>query len=232
MRIVPLGHARVGVTEVRRDHRQRCPGLQQVRGIRVAQNVEAGRRINPGPVTRLALPLFLPSLYLLSLIRVPVITTTPNELCVELHDRMPDFSQAEHVKRTCYWDTPFQGADCSPRVPLEVFDGQAQVDGMRLVISVCATAALAACTVEQPTPDYAAAAGRLDRERADIARPLGATTYTLDRSRLLDQPGGRTVPCPKRLNSFLASHSGRTVRSTCAVSRREQSVRSGSGHCS
>jgi hypothetical protein len=54
---------------------------------------------------------------------------------------------------------------------------------------VCATVALAACAVEQPAPDYAAAAARLDQERAEIALPLGATAYTLDRSRLLDQPG-------------------------------------------
>jgi hypothetical protein len=54
---------------------------------------------------------------------------------------------------------------------------------------VCATAALAACAAEQPAPDYGAAAARLDQARAEIAPPLGATTYTLDRRRLLDQPG-------------------------------------------
>jgi hypothetical protein len=58
------------------------------------------------------------------------------------------------------------------------------------VILVCATAALAACAGQQAAPDYAASADRLDRGRAKIAPPLGATTYTLDRSRLLDQPGG------------------------------------------
>lgn len=57
------------------------------------------------------------------------------------------------------------------------------------VIIVCATAALAACAAEQPAPDYAAAAARLDQARAEILAPLGATTYTLDRQRLLDQPG-------------------------------------------
>jgi hypothetical protein len=44
MGVVPLGHARVGVAKVSRDHRQWCPGLQQVRGIGVAQNVEAMER--------------------------------------------------------------------------------------------------------------------------------------------------------------------------------------------
>jgi hypothetical protein len=61
---------------------------------------------------------------------------------------------------------------------------------MRRVILVCATAALAACAAQQTAPGYAATAGRLDQERAEIAPPLGATTYTLDGSRLLDQPGG------------------------------------------
>ena len=55
---------------------------------------------------------------------------------------------------------------------------------------VCATAALAACAAEQPAPDLVAAAARLDQARAEIAPPLGATTYTLDRRRLLDLPGG------------------------------------------
>lgn len=54
---------------------------------------------------------------------------------------------------------------------------------------VCATAALAACIAEQPAPDYAAAAARLDQARTEIAPPLGARTYTLDHRRLLDQPG-------------------------------------------
>jgi hypothetical protein len=61
---------------------------------------------------------------------------------------------------------------------------------MRRVISLCVMAALAACAAQQPAPDYAATVGRLDRARAEIAPPLGATTYTLDRRRLLDQPGG------------------------------------------
>ena len=54
MGIVSLGHSGVGVTEVRRDHRQRCPGLQQVRGIGVAQYVEARRRVDPGATASLA----------------------------------------------------------------------------------------------------------------------------------------------------------------------------------
>jgi len=73
--------------------------------------------------------------------------------------------------------------------PLEVVDGRPQLDNMRQAIMVCATVALAACAAAQPAPDYAAIAARLDRARAEIAPPLGATTYTLDRRRLLDQPG-------------------------------------------
>jgi hypothetical protein len=58
---------------------------------------------------------------------------------------------------------------------------------MRLVAIVCATAALAACAT--PGSDYAGVAAALDQTRAEIAPPLGATTYTLDSRRLLDQPG-------------------------------------------
>jgi hypothetical protein len=54
MGVVPLGHTRVGVAKVSRDHRQWCPGLQQVRGIRVAQNMEARWRIDPGVAAGLA----------------------------------------------------------------------------------------------------------------------------------------------------------------------------------
>jgi hypothetical protein len=61
---------------------------------------------------------------------------------------------------------------------------------MKRVISVCAMAALAACAAQQSAPDYAATASGLDQARAEIAPPRGATTYTLDRRRLLDQPGG------------------------------------------
>src|SRR5260221_13199053 len=68
-------------------------------------------------------------------------------------------------------------------------DGEPQVDGMRRVILMCATAGLAACAAQHPAPDYTAAAARLDRARAEIAPPLGATTYTLHHRRLLDQPG-------------------------------------------
>jgi hypothetical protein len=70
------------------------------------------------------------------------------------------------------------------------------------VILVCATAALAACAGQQAAPDYAASADRLDRERAKIAPPLGATTYTLDRSRLLDQPGGENRSLPETLEQL------------------------------
>jgi hypothetical protein len=71
-----------------------------------------------------------------------------------------------------------------------VVDGEAQVDGMRRLILVSAIAALSGCAGQQPAMDYAATAGRLDQARAEIAPPLGATTYTLDSRRLHDQPGG------------------------------------------
>src|ERR1700756_4001776 len=58
---------------------------------------------------------------------------------------------------------------------------------MRLVTIICATATLAACA--NPGSDYAGVAAELDQARAEIAPPLGATTYTLDSSRLRDQPG-------------------------------------------
>lgn len=58
---------------------------------------------------------------------------------------------------------------------------------MRLVTIVCAMAALAACAT--PGSDYARVAAELDQARAEITPPLGATTYTLDSSRLRDQPG-------------------------------------------
>jgi hypothetical protein len=66
---------------------------------------------------------------------------------------------------------------------------------MTRVSLVCATAVLAACVAQQPAPDYAAAATRLDEAGAEIAPALGATTYTLDRRHLVDQPGdeNRTV---------------------------------------
>ena len=50
---------------------------------------------------------------------------------------------------------------------------------------------LAACA--SPGPDYAGVAAELDQARAEIAPPLGATTYTLDSSRLRDQPGDENV---------------------------------------
>ena len=58
---------------------------------------------------------------------------------------------------------------------------------MRLVTIVCAMAALAACAT--PVSDYAGVAAELDQAPAEITPPLGATTYTLDSSRLRDQPG-------------------------------------------
>jgi hypothetical protein len=59
---------------------------------------------------------------------------------------------------------------------------------MGRMILVCATAAFAACAAQQPATNYDAIADRLDRARAEITPPLGATTYTLDQRRLLDQP--------------------------------------------
>jgi hypothetical protein len=87
---------------------------------------------------------------------------------------------------------------------------------MRQVIVLCAAAALGACAAAPPAPDYAAAAARLDQARAEIAPPLGATTYTLDRRRLIDQPGdeNRTLA---RLNNFQALQSGQTANCACAV---------------
>jgi hypothetical protein len=52
---------------------------------------------------------------------------------------------------------------------------------------------LAACAAQKPSPDYAATIVRLDQARAEIAPPLGATTYTLGRRRLLNLPGGENA---------------------------------------
>jgi hypothetical protein len=60
---------------------------------------------------------------------------------------------------------------------------------MSRIILVCATAAFAACAPPQPATNSAIIADQLDKARADITPPLGATTYTLDQRRLLDQPG-------------------------------------------
>jgi hypothetical protein len=49
---------------------------------------------------------------------------------------------------------------------------------------------LGGCTEEQPQLDYLAISQRLDSAQAEIMPPLGATTYELDRQRLVDQPGG------------------------------------------
>jgi hypothetical protein len=48
MGIVPLGHPCVGVTEVRRDDRQRRSRLQQMGGVGVTYDMEAGWRVDPG----------------------------------------------------------------------------------------------------------------------------------------------------------------------------------------
>ena len=71
---------------------------------------------------------------------------------------------------------------------------------MRLVTIVCATAALAACA--SPGPDHAGVATRLDQAREEIAPPLGATTYTLDSRRLLDQPGDENRSLPQSLRQL------------------------------
>ena len=71
---------------------------------------------------------------------------------------------------------------------------------MRLVTIVCATAALAACAA--PGSDYARVAAELDRARAEIAPPLGATTYTLDSRRLRDQPGDQNASLAQSLGQL------------------------------
>jgi hypothetical protein len=60
---------------------------------------------------------------------------------------------------------------------------------MSRMIFVGAMTTVAACTAQQPAANYATIADQLDRARAEITPPLGATTYTLDHHRLLDQPG-------------------------------------------
>ena len=60
---------------------------------------------------------------------------------------------------------------------------------MSRIILACATAAVAACTAQQPAANYATIVDQLDRARAGITPPLGATTYTLNHQRLVDQPG-------------------------------------------
>ena len=70
---------------------------------------------------------------------------------------------------------------------------------MNHVVALIATLALAGCAAQRPTPDYAAANQQLDSARAGITPPLGATTYELDRRRLLDQPGGENQPLAQSL---------------------------------
>src|SRR5712671_1244254 len=72
--------------------------------------------------------------------------------------------------------------------------------GMRLVTIVCATAVIAACAT--PGPDHAGVATELDRARAEIAPPPGATTYTLDSRLLLDQPGDENRSLAKSLGQL------------------------------
>jgi outer membrane receptor for ferrienterochelin and colicins len=71
---------------------------------------------------------------------------------------------------------------------------------MRLATIMWATTALAACAA--PRPDYAGAASRLDQAREEITPPLGATTYTLDSRRLLDQPGDENLSLPQSLRQL------------------------------
>ena len=70
-----------------------------------------------------------------------------------------------------------------------------------MVVLLCAMTVLvpAVHAGQAPSPDYAAIARRLDRQRAEIAPPLGATVYTLDHRRLLDQPGDENVPLDNSL---------------------------------
>jgi hypothetical protein len=66
---------------------------------------------------------------------------------------------------------------------------------------VGAMVALAACTTAGES-DYAGVAARLDQAREEIAPPLGATTYTLDSRRLLDQPGDENRSLPQSLRQL------------------------------
>ncbi len=61
---------------------------------------------------------------------------------------------------------------------------------------VLLTTALGGCAA---AADPVSTSERLDRARADILPPLGATEYTLDRQRLLDQPGGENQPLANSL---------------------------------
>ena len=72
--------------------------------------------------------------------------------------------------------------------------------GLRLVTIRCATAALASCAT--PGSDYAGVAAKLDQARAEIAPPLGATTYTFDSRRLLDQPGDENCSLAQSLGQL------------------------------
>ena len=54
MGVVPLGHTGVSMAKVCGNYWERCASLQQVSGVRVAQDVEARRRIDPGATASLA----------------------------------------------------------------------------------------------------------------------------------------------------------------------------------
>jgi outer membrane receptor for ferrienterochelin and colicins len=80
---------------------------------------------------------------------------------------------------------------------------------MKLGLIVCATAALAACSA--PEPDYTGVAARLDQAREEITPSLGATMYTLDSRRLLDQPGDENrslAQSPRQLPGVALGPSG------------------------
>jgi hypothetical protein len=54
----------------------------------------------------------------------------------------------------------------------------------------------------RPAAGLRRAAARLDQAREEIAPPLGATTYTLDSRRLLDQPGDENRSLPQSLRQL------------------------------
>ena len=58
---------------------------------------------------------------------------------------------------------------------------------------MCTLIAVGACAGQESSSDYAAPAARLDRARAEITSPLGATVYTLDQRRLSNLPGGENA---------------------------------------
>jgi hypothetical protein len=83
---------------------------------------------------------------------------------------------------------------------------------MACVVGLCGGAQV------QPRLDHAAVAQRLDNARTEITPPLGATTYGLDRQRLVDQPGGEN----RSLARSLAQLPGVTLRPDGEVRVRAQ----------